>query len=1133
MTDFAVLNKKGVAWIAQAARMLGTTSDDLKNQVNPVAPPVDTTKTPGALAPWAPNTAYVANAQVTSSGYIYTAAVGGTSATIPPSAFGTVKDGTVTWTFQGADPAAQQTTPPYDGSGGSGGSGGGGDGSGGAGGGEEGGGEPGQEQDPFADDQGEAPGGAPSDPFADEGGGGEGGDPFADEGGGGYEESSEDPFADEGGSGIDEGLAAPSDSSEDPFAEEGEDTGTITEEEAIDLLGADFKWWYLIHPLGISDDVAKQNAEEAERKKLDPGLDLGPKLNPDGSIVQAPAVHASPEKLARLAKARQKLALLASTRQQRAAYQDAPSYAPAPSASLADSLASTKSYLASQGVFSPTPQAAPEPAPGETVTGEEDIEMSMDDLADVVLDAWEQTDITDEPADPTRRTASLHHGAAYLEARSYPRYGASSGQEGGVIFPRETLHTNGASNMKNVHVFGKEEGGSAYDRGAEILGAGAPPKAPPKSRLAFRQVTTPAGNKALSMRPGLTKTAAGAKGGTRAAKHARSIANARDIAKRAISMGQKLAVAAKKTPAAAAKLATKAATARGTKLTGEELIGAVRAALKPTARFKATKGKAHRRLNPGQMKKLATIVTKAGKELKTHADKHAKLYDASTKREQSGAQAFSKKLTKIRGCDEVVFGDSDEAHSLLNAALEETLGAEIMADAVCDELFGETVTYTTTPGTGNVPVPGAADPNAIPMDTSTELPPDLLSEGDASTKPTLESVAAAHEAEVQDGPDASTDQMDYKILPDGAIVFDGAGAKMPKDIASWQYFYGSPKDGLIWEADHWNGGWDGWYGVLNDWGYDRGGRAGTAQSSQAAKYAQGAGLWSGGGPKNEISNKELQAISMAGGWGPLVGNPANPRLKNLRYCSGTDQWFWFWKQAPDEAKSPQLQIELARAFSDWKAEQAAAKADAAAAAIQDQLDADAAAAQAKQIAAEDAQMARQAEIDQKQLDRDAEVQARADEAAARQQQIADESAARMAESQNQGDIAMTQAAAEAERAQQQQEFEQGERAFQMQQEADVAAATAEAEAAEAAPSGRGNRATPSQDEEEQYEEAAPSGSARLRRAPQEPSLDEGEETPIQEQALPEGFIMDEGDLAAPSQDTGEFNLEEETSDLSE
>lgn len=80
-------------------------------------------------------------------------------------------------------------------------------------------------------------------------------------------------------------------------------------------------------------------------------------------------------------------------------------------------------------------------------------EMTLDEAADIVL-GWQpgeggsESEILDDPADPARTLASRHMGAAHLQESTYPRGGASAGQEGGSMQPFEQIQVFGADKLR-------------------------------------------------------------------------------------------------------------------------------------------------------------------------------------------------------------------------------------------------------------------------------------------------------------------------------------------------------------------------------------------------------------------------------------------------------------------------------------------------------------------------------------------------------------------------------------------------------------------------------------------------------------------------------------------------------------
>jgi hypothetical protein len=417
------------------------------------------------------------------------------------------------------------------------------------------------------------------------------------------------------------------------------------------------------------------------------------------------------------------------------------------------------------------------------------------------------------------------------------------------------------------------------------------------------------------------------------------------------------------------------------------------------------------------MKTLAAKVVKAGQVLSKHADKHAKQFDASTNRVKTGSAAV-RNAFKNRGT--MIRGDADEANALVYSAVEELMGVEIMNDF----LYGENPPPASDAG---APPPNAGY-GAGDAPVAEEMGPDPLAALDMGDggMPTLDTLPPP---DFTPGPPAATDQTIYTQLPEGAIVFDGSKPLKSRCIGSFNNVMKNG-EGFEWQGDagsgHWNARFGSWAGVVSDWGRDGALREETPGSVAGLTWARANGV---SNPKDVKDSKIVNGISNAAGWGPLVGNPDDPDFKNMRYCSGTDQFFWFYDQAPQWAKDPSLQLALTQAITDWRAAKTAAAADAAATAMQDQLDADTAAATAKQQAAEDAATQRQIDTEAKLSEHDAALQARADETAAKQQELADASEQRRADAQMDADIKAQQAQAEIDRAQQAQEYEQGESAY--------------------------------------------------------------------------------------------------------
>lgn len=295
----------------------------------------------------------------------------------------------------------------------------------------------------------------------------------------------------------------------------------------------------------------------------------------------------------------------------------------------------------------------------------------MHEMDDLNLDQHE-IEITDQPADPNRKSASLHHGAAYMQLRTYPRGGATSGQEGGDMVPTE-----------RIEIFG-----GSYERGLDILGAVvAKPVAPP--RVQFFHKPTPAGNKAISMATNKPK-----KGDS-----AGSIRNAKDAGSRAVKVGTNLLNAIAK---GAVKPPVKASVAMA----------------RTAVRGVVAKAKPHVRLTPAQIKKIAETAVKSGKEVLQHADKHGQVVVADKNRVESGAKAFTAKTTphgtSIHGEGDDILGALAQIHGAFAASV---LGDDATAAMVVDASMAATdASMTPTDSAAALYTPPVlTPPNGIPV----------------------------------------------------------------------------------------------------------------------------------------------------------------------------------------------------------------------------------------------------------------------------------------------------------------------------------------------------------------------------------------------------------------------------------
>lgn len=572
---------------------------------------------------------------------------------------------------------------------------------------------------------------------------------------------------------------------------------------------------------------------------------------------------------------------------------------------------------------------------GEEVMGSDE----FDEFDDIHLDQH-QLQITDADVDLERRRASVHHGAGYLQAETYPPWGASSGQEGGRMAGQEETLLFGAD----------------YSRGLDILGA--TPKFAPPRRAGFvvKKTATGRAYTALALnRP-------------RQGDHAASIKNARDAGKRAVSLGNKLL-----------KLAN----------APTRVHGAV-----------SHHARAGKLLSAVRLKQAATRAIKSGNDSLKSADHHEVLVHNRQTQVNAGAanvkgflsstiaKTPAKSGQKIHGeIDDLVYGE-------VMGHVRDHFGAW------CD-VFGQD---GTTDGTTYVPPPGAASapdgsaPAPAPSDPTAGLGP-----APTSPPPLVAGVDYTPSAG-NDDPTivySSDPGVPGAPLPTGAIIYDGSRS-LPTErelktqardagrsddlsdypLGSLSIFAGGPtgeggaRSGFSLHDDGW---WTYW--------------------AEAYNVALTDLRWSRPSADETKSFDALFDASIKHGWAPIVGNP-NSWTKGLRYDRGGKKFFWFRDAAPAWATAPDDQARLNQAILDYKAQVAAAAADAAAKAAQDKLDADNAAALAKQQAAEDAQTARQHEQEQAEAEHQAQLaatqaqaQAAQDQAAAQAQAAQDQAAA--------------------------------------------------------------------------------------------------------------------------------------------
>jgi hypothetical protein len=538
---------------------------------------------------------------------------------------------------------------------------------------------------------------------------------------------------------------------------------------------------------------------------------------------------------------------------------------------------------------------------------------------------WEEQ-ITDEPADPSRNNASMHHGSAYYQNFAYPRGGATDGQEGGML-----------GEYDPTFIFG----------GLEVLGAAMAPRRPVPARAGFVLKQTAQGRPFTSLVVGQPKLG----------DHKKSIANARDVAKRAQSFAAK-----------AQKQIDKL------KKIGIHGVAPIR--------------RVQRAISVAQAQNIVKKLDQRGKKLAQSADKHSTTVQTATAKQAQGLGKIAQKMKMAAHSGTRIDGDIFGYDEIMGDTAWQILSDDSIMfgyDLSRDLLFGDDPSAVPPPDDGSAV---AVDPNTGDVADS-----DIASQ--LGSPPTLDSVKADALTKAQKDPRPGTfdDPTVYTTLPQGAVIFDNSHPwRGVLPVASYQRYFGGPgegggKSGYNWDDTGDSPGW--WHHISSDPSADQDHKP---HSDEMA---------------------DIQAASVKRGHGPLMGGPGTD-WKGLRYTSapgadGKGQWFWYRDQAPDWATQDEYNTLLSQALLDYNAQAEALKTDAATKAAQDALDAAQADALAKQQASEDAQTQRQYDQENAQGAHDAEQQARADEAAARQaQQAADVSASY--------DTRMLAAQAEADRA---------------------------------------------------------------------------------------------------------------------
>lgn len=546
-------------------------------------------------------------------------------------------------------------------------------------------------------------------------------------------------------------------------------------------------------------------------------------------------------------------------------------------------------------------------------------------------DGGAEWEILDEPADPQRGMASKHSGAAYLQDVTYPRGGASSGQEGGVpMRPEETLEVYGSDDIvygaDKIRARRAQRRAEAAKGDIDVFGAGGEDAS--------------AGVKATEPPPGYARGGMPGKGPGKLT-HRPFFSALKSFLKPHPKHGM---------------TEVDGAYGRGLEVLGsEDVFGAAAvkpgsARVNPRTEAAAVKSVGNQKLwirhQPAQsnVHPVKAAIAKA-----TNAAENANLAA------KAGVSAAAKHVaaTKLKGATETLLGYKDITVGAA-ALTAKQKSAVAKRDAAVKKQTDAVAAVKKKSDAASAAAAKAVDTvkkqkAVIAKHTYGHVLGAMDLFGDDTSTATA---------------DASTsiDETDPKILwsqpPADAVVRDKALGWDRYSKGSVTYFTG-PKNanggqfGFAWGYDHmnWPNSGDPMRWIL------RNGQEGSNQSQVAAGmlipfnglFAMVQGImgndnWSDGYPDDKTA--ALKSASM--NFGPLIGNPANPDYAGLRYAKDADVWFWPMASAPSWATA---EINAAtKALAD-AATKAQAAADAAAQAVADKAAADAAAAQAQQDAA--------------------------------------------------------------------------------------------------------------------------------------------------------------------------------------
>lgn len=396
-----------------------------------------------------------------------------------------------------------------------------------------------------------------------------------------------------------------------------------------------------------------------------------------------------------------------------------------------------------------------------------------------------------------------------------------------------------------------------------------------------------------------------------------SIANARDVGRRAQQLGNRILKAVKRGGAT-------------------HVVGALRP-----------------KRSAGELASAAQALIAAGKDLEKRASTFQSFVDAKAARDakakaqaqkfvsktksavspRAGAAAFTRASATAARAPQRVIGDTDE-YDIIEGDLPEVTIMDVLGDdehwteilgALHAQLTQDLVGAPTDPDPLNPGflIDGSPDPNytgeggdAGTAATDTGQPgyqppgpPNYGLEAQPTEVPPYEGfVPDPFPNQAVDDPNEYDSTK--RSLPAGFVYYDGQKGFSDRMMGSVTYYTGGAKEksvstgastsGFVWWGNH--------FGFVDQ-----------SQMGDRVRYA----------PTVELRDSipAISANSMARGWGPIVGNPADPDWKHARMDAGTGRLFWYRDTAPKWATLPDDLERLNKAILDWKTEWTKRKTD--------------------------------------------------------------------------------------------------------------------------------------------------------------------------------------------------------------